>query len=285
MPIHPLRRTAVFVAFATFTVTSLAEAQLDHLNILPGPPRLDVSASGGFLLPTDWSDLVLLGSISPATGVLEQVLVRDVVVDPGPVYDVTVTYWEGRYGFRAHGGFARSCLALGRTCSGFTSLGEQIGKVNVDTYMYDVGGSIGLIDYRRDRWAWPYAFFSAGAVTYNLDQSVGPPLTFISRGPTGGGDIVIITEEPDTLLISVDELGLQTQFALTFGVGADFRIPVGPASLGARLEVSDNLHGSPLDLTVASLDVPAIAGRQTTLGFGTVHNLRAAVGLVFQFGR
>jgi hypothetical protein len=285
MPIHSLPRTALFVAFATLTVPSLAEAQLDHLNILPGPTRLDVSASGGFLLPTDWSDLVLLGSISPATGVLEQVLVRDVVVDPGPVYDVTVTYWEGRYGFRAHGGLARSCLALGRTCSGFTSLGEPIGEVNVDTYMYDVGGSIGLIEYRRDLWAWPYAFFGVGAVTYNLDQSVGPPLTFISRGPTGGGDIVIIREEPETLLISVDELGLQTQFALTFGLGADFRIPVGPASLGARLEVSDNLHGSPLDLTVASLDVPGIAGRQTTLDFKTVHNLRAAVGLVFQFGR
>jgi hypothetical protein len=145
------------------------------------------------------------------------------------------------------------------------------------------GRSLGLLHYRRELWAWPYAFFGAGAVTYNLDQSVGPPLTFISRRPAGGGS-VIITEDPDTLLISVDELGLQTQFALTFGVGADFRIPVGPASLGARLEVSDNLHGSPLDLTVASIDLPGRAG-QTSLDFGMVHNMRAAVGLVFQFGR
>ena len=30
------------------------------------PPRVDISASAGFLMPTRWTDLVLLGSISPA---------------------------------------------------------------------------------------------------------------------------------------------------------------------------------------------------------------------------
>ena len=284
MPIRHFVHAALFVAFATIALPALAEAQLDR--IAPGPKRVDVSGSGGFLLPTDWSDLVLLGSVSPVTGALEQVLVRDLVVDPGPVYDATVTYWEGRYGFRAHGGFAQSCLAAGRTCGVLTSFGEPVSRVNVDTYIYDVGGAIGLIDYRRDRWAWPYAFFGVGAVTYNLDQSVGPPLTFIERrGTRGGSDVLISREDPDTLLISVDELGIETNFAVTLGIGTDFRIPAGPASVGIRFELSDNMHGSPLDLNVANLDVAGIAGRDARLGFGWVHNLRAAVGLVLQFGR
>src|SRR5687768_16830463 len=33
--------------------------------------RVDITASIGVVAPTDWSDLVLLGSLSPATGVLE----------------------------------------------------------------------------------------------------------------------------------------------------------------------------------------------------------------------
>lgn len=284
MPIRVFLRTALFVALATIAVPTFAEAQLDR--IAPGPKRVDVSGLGGFLLPTDWSDLVLLGSVSPVTGALEQVLARDLVVDPGPVYDATVTYWEGRYGFRAHGGFARSCLAVGRNCGVITSVGQPVSRVNVDTYMYDVGGSIGLIEYRRNRWAWPYVFFGAGAVTYNLDQSVGPPLTFIEhRGNRGGTDIIVSREDPDTLLISVDELGIETKLALTLGIGTDFRIPAGPASIGVRLELSDNMHPSPLDLNVANLDVPGVFGRDTSLGFGFVHNLRAAAGLVLQFGR
>ena len=283
MPIRGSFRSALLVAFATIMVPTVAEAQLDR--IAPGPPRVDISGSGGFLLPTDWSDLVLLGSVSPVTGALEQVLVRDLVIDPGPVYDATVTYWEGRYGFRAHGGFARSCLAAGRSCGVIVSLGQPVSQVNVDTYMYDVGGVIGLIDYRPGRWAWPYAFFSAGAVTYNLDQSVGPPLTFIDRRGAGGGDVVVVVDDPDTLLISVDELGIETKFALTLGLGTDFRIPAAGGSVGVRLELSDNMHGSPLDLNVGNLDVPTRAGRTTFLNFGMVHNLRASVGLVLEFGR
>ena len=282
MPSNVFLRAALFVTLVTSTLPGLAEAQLG--NIAPGPRRVDISGSGGLLLPTDWSDLVLLGSVSPLTGAFEQVLARDLVVDPGPVYDATVTYWEGRYGFRAHGGFSRSCLAVGRTCSPLTSLGERIGSVNVDTYIYDVGGAIGLIDYRRNRWAWPYVFFGAGAVTYDLDQSVGPPLTFVERRPgRGGNDVIISREDPDTLLISVDELGIETKLALTLGVGTDFRIPAGPASVGVRLELSDNLHRSPLDLNIANLD--GRFGGNAQVDFGLVHNLRAAVGLVLQFGR
>jgi hypothetical protein len=274
MPALSFARTFLVIAFTTLAWPAVAQAQLNPLDtITPGPRRLDISGSSGFLLPTDWSDLVLLGSISPVSGAFEQVLARDLVVDPGPVFDATVTYWEGRYGFRAHGGFARSCLAVARSCRGLISFGEQITTVDVDTYMYDVGGAVGLIDYRPGHWAWPYVFFGLGAVTYKLDQPVGPPLTFIDRRPPRGGSeqVIISRDDPDTLLISIDELGIETKFAINLGIGTDFRVPVGATSFGLRLEVSDNVHASPLELNV--------------IDFGLVHNLRAAAGVVFQFGR
>src|SRR5688572_11962147 len=117
----------------------------------PGPPRVDISGSGGLLMSTDWSDLVLLGSVSPAVGALEQVLVRDLTVDPGPVYDGTITYWRGRYGFRAHAGFARSCVATGRSCGDLASPVDGTGRVHVKSYAYDVGGAIGLMEYKAAR--------------------------------------------------------------------------------------------------------------------------------------
>jgi hypothetical protein len=253
-----------------------AAAQTDLFEIPPGPRRVDVSGSGGFLLSTDWSDLVLLGSVSTVSGALEQVLVRDLEVEPGPVFDGVVTYWEGRYGFRAHGGFARSCLAVGGICGA--------GSVDVDAYMFDVGGAVGMLEYRRGVWAWPYFFLGLGAVTYNLERTVSPPLTFIERRPARppGGEVIVSRDDPEPLLISIDELGIETRFALNVGVGADIRLPIGPTSIGVRLEVSDHIHRSPLNLTVTEIDR---GGGSSTLDFGYVHNMRAAAGLVVGFGR
>ena len=133
------------IVFALILVApSSAAAQYHPLDIDPGPRRLDVSGSGGFVLSSDWSDLVLLGSVSGATGVLEQVLARDLMVEPGPVFDAVVTYWEGRYGFRVHGGYARSCLSTGRSCGPALTTGGE--SVDVRTYIYDVGGVVGLIE-------------------------------------------------------------------------------------------------------------------------------------------
>jgi hypothetical protein len=256
-------------------------AQPDPFNIPPGPRHLDLSGSTGILLSTDWSDLVLLGSVSPISGALEQVLVRDLQVDPGPVFDVALTYWEGRYGFRARAGYGNSCLGVGRACSDF-SLRTDGNTVDVDQYVYDIGGAIGLIDYRPGRLVWPYFFFGFGGVTYNLDRTVSPPLNLIERAPSAGTPPqVVVARQPDPLLIAIDELGIETQFAFHFGVGSDFRVPVGGGSLGVRLEVSDHLHGSPIDIDVAD----PITGVQTRLDFGTVHNLRAAAGIVVHFGR
>ena len=246
----------------------------------PGPPRLDLSGSGGLLSSTDWSDLVLFGTVSPASGALQQVLVRDIVVDPGPVYDGTVTYWEGRYGFRAHASYGKSCLAVGRSCGDIAAITGDSGTVSVKSYSYDVGGAIGLLPYRAQRWVWPYVFFGAGAVTYDLARTVGPPLTFIEHPPVTSTGAALV-RDPDPLLISIEELGVETRFAVNFGIGTDLRIPVGPAGVGLRFELSDHLHESPINVQVLSLD--DFAGERR-LRFGTVHNLRAAVGVVLHFG-
>jgi hypothetical protein len=273
------------IVFAFLTVgISPAAAQYDPFAIDPGPRRVDVSGSGGMLLSSDWSDLVLLGSVSSVSGVLEQVLARDVMVDPGPVFDGVVTYWEGRYGFRVHGGFARSCLATARSCAE-ARFGGSAGTIDVDSWIYDVGGAIGLLEYRRGRVVWPYVFFGVGGVTYDLERGVGPPLTFVERRPTISNDAIVVARtEPDPLLITIDELGIESRFALNLGVGTDFRVPIGGGSIGVRLELSDHIHRSPVEIQIANLDgfTPA---REARVDFGYVHNLRAAAGLVLQFGR
>jgi hypothetical protein len=258
-----------------------AAAQYDPLDIAPGPRRVDVSGAGGFLLSTDWSDLVLLGSVSTVTGTAEQVLARDLVIEPGPVFDTAVTYWEGRHGFRVHGGFARSCLSANRTCT--TAVGPSSGTVDVNTYIYDVGGAVGLVEYRRNRKVWPYVFLGIGAVTYDLADGVGPPLSVVERRPPAGGATIVVADTDQSLIV-IEELGLETKFTWNFGVGTDFRIPVPGGSIGVRLEVSDHLHDSPVDIEITDLE-GVTPVRDVETDFGWVHNLRAAVGFVVQFGR
>ena len=274
--------TVAFVLVVMFAATPVAAQRLTLDDPPRGPRRVDVSGSGGLLLSSDWSDTVLLGTVSPV-GALEQVLVRDLVVDPGPVYDGTVTYWEGRYGFRAHAGFAKSCLAVGRSCGDIASVTSGSGTVETRSYSYDVGGAIGLIDYKPDRWAWPYVFFGVGGITYDLDRTVGPPLNFIARPAPTGTTPVIVVDDPDTVIISVEELGVETRIAFNLGLGTDFRIPLGAAGLGVRFELGDQLHASPLNLQVIALD--AFRRDDPDVDFGMVHNLRAAIGVVVHFGR
>lgn len=249
------------------------------------PPRVDVSGSAGFLVPTDWSDLVLLGSISSVSGVLEQVLVRDVRVEPATVYDGYATYWRGNYGFRVHGGFSSGSLVIGGTPPG----DNERTSVDVETWLYDVRGAIGLIDYKPSRWVWPYAFVGFGGITYNLSRTVSPPLlTFIERTPSRRnerGDIVIAEETGSQFVLAVDELGLETVFAVNFGVGTDFRVPLGPVGLGLRVEVSDHVSPSPLGLSILQTGPAGAFTSQTDVRFGFVHHLRASAGLVVYLGR
>ena len=248
------------------------------------PPRVDLSASAGLLVPSDWSDLVILGSLSSATGALEQLLVRDVRVKPGSVFGGSATYWRGRYGFRAHGSFSDSTLTLGDS---FQPADGSL-SVDVDTWMYDVRGAVGLIEYAPTRLAWPYVFVGLGGITYNLSQTVSPPLlSFVERPPAGGGaqDRLIIEDAGRQFVVAVDELGLETVFALNFGVGTDFRIPVGAGGVGLRLELTDHVAPSPLRLRIRELGTSGGLNTADAVDFGVVHHLRLAAGVVLQFGR
>jgi hypothetical protein len=281
---HDRLRLLLLLAFL-FCSPGIAAGQWDPFDPPRDPKHVDISGSAGLRLSTDWSDLVLLGTVSPATGVLEQVLARDLIFVAGPVFDATVMYWEGRYGFRAHGGFSRGCLAVGGHCGTIATLnGATSGSVDMDAASYDVGGAFGLIDYRRNTWIWPYAFFGLGGVTYNIKQDISPPLQmFIERRPPAGSQITIATDRQQPLLIAINELGLETKFAVNFGIGTDVRVPIGATGVGLRLELSDNLHASPLEIEVA--DVNARAGNVTRANALLVHNLRASAGLVVHFGR
>jgi hypothetical protein len=245
------------------------------------PPRVDISASAGFVVPSDWSDLVLLGSISPVSGILEQVVVRDVRVEPSTVFDANVTYWRGRTGFRVHGGYSTASLTIGGVAD------EAGSSVDVDTWLYDVRAAVGLIEYAPSRWIWPYAFAGLGGITYDLSRTVSPSLlSFIDHTPSRDDAGRIFVADPGRqFVLSVDELGLETVLAANFGVGADFRIPIGAGGVGLRVEASDHVSRSPLGLRIREFSSRGAFTSDTTVDFGFVHHLRVAAGLVVQIGR
>jgi hypothetical protein len=255
------------------------------------PARVDVSASVGMLMSTDWSDLVLLGTISSASGILEQVLVRDIQVDPDQEFDIGVTYWRGRYGFRVQGGYSSSSVAIGGPIAESFEpvLTDQLVSIDVDTYLYDIRGAIGFTDYSPDQWVWPYGFFGFGGITYDLARRIPPPLfAFIERSrtrPDGTRDIVVVDDDGSEFLLALDTLGLETVFAFNFGVGTDFRIPLGGGGLGVRLELSDHIAASPVGMSISGLRRSGRLADDSGAAFGPVHHLRAAVGLVVQVGR
>jgi len=251
------------------------------------PSRLDVSASVGGVVPTDWSDLVLLGTISPVTGVLEQVLVRDIRVNSDAVYAASVTYWRGNEGARVQAGWSRSSLEVGGVpLSSDSASGIDSSAPRVDSWFFDVRGAFGLIDYTPDRRVWPYAFAGIGAITYDLSRPVSPPLlTFIERSPPSRPDIVIVEDDGNEFLLAIDELSFETVLAFNFGVGTDFRIPLGRGSLGIRVEASDNVSRSPVLLRIRELSPAGGLTYDSVVRFGTVHHFRATAGFVVQFGK
>src|SRR5919204_1149972 len=193
------------------------------------PPRVDLSASAGFLVPTRWSDLVLLGSISPATGVLEQVFTRGMTVEPDKEYEAAVTYWVARYGFRAQAGYSRSSLTIGGApLTGASSAGGAT-SVGIETWLYDVRGAIGLVDYAPSRVVWPYGFIGLGGITYNLKRTITPPLSFVDSGTGRPGvrpDTIVVVDSGRQFLVSLGELKTESVFAFNLGVGTDFRVPL-----------------------------------------------------------
>lgn len=248
------------------------------------PPRLDLSLNIGMAMPTDWSDLVVLGTLSSVSGALEQVLVRDVRIEPDAVYGATVTYWRDRYGFRAGGTFSRSKLTVGGTSLDGSGPRDVL-ATGVNTWSYDVRGVIGFLKYAPSRAVLPYVFFGFGGMTYDLEDTITPPLlTFIER-PGGSGDVIIHDNGGRQLLLAVDELGLETVPVFDFGVGSDFRIPLGGGALGLRVEVSDHVSPSPLQVRIRELNAAGGLTESDAVTFGAVHELRALAGVVVQIGK
>jgi hypothetical protein len=275
-----LRACAAAAVLAMAVPASAQEWDQPWADPLDRPGRFDISVSAGVLAPTDWSDLVLLGTISPAFGILEQVLVQNVRVEPDTKFAGSVTYWRGRYGFRTDVGYSNSVLTLGGE-----PLGLGGGTVDVRTWVYGVRGTIGLIEYSPRRWVWPYAFLGLGGITYDLAQPISPPLlTFIEHGPPANGrpQLIVAEDTGRTFLLQVNELTLETTLAFSLGVGTDLRIPVGPGGVGLRLEVTDHIARSPLQVRIHELGP---LGHETHVGFGAVHHLRASAGIVVHFGR
>jgi hypothetical protein len=250
------------------------------------PPRVDLSASIGVLMPTQWSSLVLLGSISSASGLLEQVLARELVVEPDKNYGAAVTYWVGRYGFRVQGDYSKSSVRIGGApLAGLDVSGIPM-IVPLKTWLYDARGVIGFLEYAPARKVWPYGFIGLGGISYLLDRTVGPPLTAVTVAP-GAPSLrdIIIRDQGRQFILSEEELGRKTVFALSAGVGTDLRIPFGPAGIGLRLEVSDRLASSPLTLSIRELGLTGALVGDVPVRFGVVHHLNASAGVVLHFGR
>jgi hypothetical protein len=263
----------------------------------PRPKRIDVSIGTGFQMSTDWSDLVVLGTLG---GLVEQVLVRNLAFAPGNSFGLTVTYWEGRYGFRVNAGMSRSCLAVAGACGSFVmpddrtpNINDRITVPNIDAnaYSLDIGGAIAFVAPGSDVPFRPFVFFGAGGLSYDLDDAVRFLLpSFIELGGTpgrigrdGDGRLVVIADG-SPFLVSVGQPGFELMFEANFGLGMDARVPLGAASLGLRLEVGDYITRSPLEVRLAGLvDDFHFARRDVEdvrFDFGYVHNLRLSLGLV-----
>ena len=256
------------------------------------PPRVDFSASGGFLLPTRWSDLVLLGSLSSGVGVLEQVLTRDVHVKPDTEFTAATTYWRSRYGLRVHGGFSRSSVSIGATPVAASSSsaaaagsGEAV-SVGIDTWLYDLGAAIGFMEYEPRRSVWPYGFFGVGGITYNLKQTIAPPLTFLDRPPSApAGNTVVVASEGRQFLLTTNALNVDTVLAFNVGLGTDFRVPLKGGGVAVRLEVADHVAASPIAFRIEELSAFGAVPSDSGARYRLVHHLSATAGLVIQIGR
>jgi hypothetical protein len=249
------------------------------------PPRVDFSASGGFLMPTRWSDLVLLGSLSPGVGVLEQVLTRDVHVKPDTEFTAAATYWRSRYGLRVHGGFSRSSVSIGAAPVA-SAVGGDAASVGIDTWLYDLGAAIGFLEYEPRRSVWPYGFFGVGGITYNLKQTIAPPLTFVDRAPSApAGNTIVVASDGRQFLLTTNALSTDTVLAFNVGLGTDFRIPLKGGGVALRVEAADHIAASPIAFRIEELSpfgaVPSDAGARYRL----VHHLSATAGFVVQIGR
>jgi hypothetical protein len=262
----------------------------------PRPKRIDISFSTGVQLSTDWSDLVVLGTLG---GLVDRVLMPDLAFDAGRSFGLAVTYWEGRYGLRVNAGLAHSCLAVGASCGSFVMTRGDVANndtivvrpIDADAYTLDISGIISFVGPGNRAPFRPYIFFGAGGLAYKLDQAARLLLpSFVELGGRPGrigldtDDRLTVIADASPFLVSVDEPGSEVLFAGVFGLGTDFRVPVGEAFLGLRFEVADYISRSPLQVRLAGLvdDFRFTSSEleEVRFDFGLVHTPRISVGLV-----
>jgi len=258
---------------------------------LDRPARVDVSVSGGVLMPTRWSDVVLLGSGTPATGVLEQLLTRDIHIEPDTEFTAAATYWRSRYGLRMRGGFSRSSVSIGAVplAGVSTPPANAVGaasSIGIDTWLYDLGLSLGFLEYEPRRVVWPYGFFGVGGITYDLKQAIAPPVAFLEHPPSvPPANTIIVTDDGHQFLLTTNTLSTETVFAFNLGLGTDFRIPFKTGGVALRLEVADHIASSPLAFRVEELSSFGTVPIDTGSRYRLVHHLSATAGFVVQIGR
>ena len=292
---HATLAVVAFVVALTMRPATVAAQDWSQpwADPLDRPARVDISVSGGVLMPTRWSDLVLLGSGTPAGGVLEQVLTRDIHVEPDTEFTAAATYWRSRYGLRVRGGFSRSSVSIGAVPLAGVSLStppaSAVGaasSIGIDTWLYDLGLSIGFLEYEPRRVVWPYGFFGVGGITYDLKQAIAPPLAFLEHPPSAPpANTIIVTDDGHQFLLTTNTLSTETVFAFNLGLGTDFRIPLKSGGVALRLEVADHIAGSPLAFRVEELSSFGTVPIDTGSRYRLVHHLSATAGVVVQIGR
>jgi len=292
---HATLAVVAFVVALTMRPATVAAQDWSQpwADPLDRPARVDISVSGGVLMPTRWSDLVLLGSGTPAAGVLEQVLTRDIHVEPDTEFTAAATYWRSRYGLRVRGGFSRSSVSIAAVPLASVSpstppahVGGAASSVGIDTWLYDLGLSIGFLEYEPKRVVWPYGFFGVGGITYDLKQAIAPPLAFLEHPPSAPpADTIIVTDNGHQFLLTTNTLSTETVFAFNLGLGTDFRIPLKSGGVALRLEVADHIAGSPLAFRVEELSSFGTVPIDTGSRYRLVHHLSATAGVVVQIGR
>lgn len=293
-----------FIAFVSFIVTvSPLAAQNDTTRFdrwlgvteYDGPRRLELSATAGYALSTEWSDLVTLQVADAQGGLHRQVLLRSVAVAPGAGGAAAVTYWRGRHGFRVLAGYSRSCLTTASRCRDGDAAPDPDGpaltvaEIDMDVWRYGVEGIIGLRNWEQSRVWRPYVVLGLGGVAYDADEDALPlfPGSFDTLAPPPGSPdgAVVIRDGTSTLLIATDEVGFEHVLGLTLGIGMDLRVPVGIGGVGLRIELADQITRSPFSVRVTQLDGSRrYFGRADEAVFqpAAVHNLRASVGVALE---
>jgi hypothetical protein len=260
----------------------------------PGPRAISFEFSGGLNFSTDWNQNVILANVDLGTR-FEQVLLRQVSVQPAFLFAGSVTYRRGRGGARLQFGYSHSCLAVAGRCSRSFPLDTifvPLEKIHVNTYTADIDGEIALVDPERVRWARPFILFGLGGVVYKPGDNAARllPAFIDARGSTievRGDNVAIVNFPTGAFLVTFDGIGLKSVLAGVLGIGTDIHIPMSDgSSIGLRLQVADHIANSPFKVRIAAADgvfgVPFV--QATQFDFGSIHNLRLTAGLHIDIG-